>query len=88
MILRPYIQCESPYFHGLSYGISTLYTSTTRMFRSCHSVLVYKVKTPKTNTYRKTNTMYQMHTLGASKCMLVVHSVGFFWGGEGGGFTL
>ena len=25
----------------------------------------------------KTNTMYHMHTLGASKCMHVVRSVGF-----------
>ena len=38
---------------------------------------IYKVKPPKTNTHRKTNTMYHMHTLGASKCMHVVHSVGF-----------
>ena len=37
----------------------------------------YKVKPPKTNTKRKTHTMYHMHTLGASKCMRVVHSVGF-----------
>ena len=34
----------------------------------------YKVKPPKTNTKRKTHTMYHMQTLGASKCMHVVHS--------------
>ena len=28
-----------------------------------------KVEPPKTNSNRKTNTMYHMHTLGASKCM-------------------
>ena len=36
-----------------------------------------KVEPPKTNNDRKTNNMYHMHTLGASKCMHVVHSVGF-----------
>ena len=36
-----------------------------------------KVEPPKINNDRKTNTMYHMHTLGASKCMHVVHSVGF-----------
>ena len=40
-------------------------------------VRVYKVEPPKTNIDRITNTMYHMHTLGASKCMHVVHSVGF-----------
>ena len=38
---------------------------------------MHKVEPPKTNNDRKTNTMYHMHTLGASKCMHVVHSVGF-----------
>ena len=38
---------------------------------------LYKVEPPKTNINHKTNTMYHMHTLGASKCMHVVHSVGF-----------
>ena len=42
------------------------------------------VEPPKTNNDRKTNTMYHMHTLGASKCMHVVHSVGFAMGvGDG-----
>ena len=36
-----------------------------------------KVEPPKTNSNRNTNTMYHMHTLGASKCMHVIHSVGF-----------
>ena len=31
--------------------------------------------------------MYHMHTLGASRCMLVVHSVGFAMGVGDGGFT-
>ena len=43
-----------------------------------------KVNTPISNIDHKTNTMYHMHTLGASKCMHVVHSVGFAMGG----FTL
>ena len=37
----------------------------------------HMVEPPKTNNNHKTNTMYDMHTLGASKCMHVVHSVGF-----------
>ena len=36
-----------------------------------------KVEPPKTNNNHKTNTKYHMHTLGASKCTHVVHSVGF-----------
>ena len=41
----------------------------------------YKVKPPKTNT------MYHMHTSGASKCMHVVHSVvGFAMGVDFGWF--
>ena len=47
-----------------------------------------KVKAPKTNIHSKTNTMYHMHTLGASKCMLVVHSVGIAMGVGFGGFYL
>ena len=48
----------------------------------------YKVKPPKTNnTHRKTNTMYHMHTSGASNCMHVVHSVvGFVMGVDFGWF--
>ena len=50
----------------------------------CVSTKQYKVEPPKTNSDCKTNTMYHMHTLDASKCMHVVHSVGFaivvgFW---------
>ena len=37
----------------------------------------YKVEPPQTNSDRKTNTIYHMYTLGASKCMHMVHSVGF-----------
>ena len=37
--------------------------------------------------YAKINTMYHMHTLGASKCMHVVHSVGGFAFGGGFGYT-
>ena len=36
-----------------------------------------KVEPPKSNIDGKTDTMYHMHTLGASKCMHVVQSVGF-----------
>ena len=53
----------------------------------CHTKLSSsKVCVPKTTTERKTNIMYHMHTLGASKCMHVVHSVGFAFGG-GSGYT-
>ena len=48
----------------------------------------YKVEPPKTNSDRKTNTMYHMHSLGASKCMHVVHSVGFVIAVGFSGFTL
>ena len=49
-----------------------------------HSRSITKVKPPISNTHRKTNTMYHMHTLGASKCMHVVHSVDFAMGvGDG-----
>ena len=37
--------------------------------------MITKVEPTKTNNNRKTNTIY--HILGASKCMHVVHSVGF-----------
>ena len=47
-----------------------------------------KVEPPISNTHRKTNTMYHMHTLGASKCMHVVHSVGFALGVGDGWFYL
>ena len=40
----------------------------------------HKVNPPISNTHHKTNTMYHMHTLGASKGMHVVHSVGFAMG--------
>ena len=36
-----------------------------------------KVKPSISNTHHKTNTIYRMHTLGASKCMHVVYGVGF-----------
>ena len=38
-----------------------------------------KVEPPKTNSDHKTNTMYHMHTLGASKFLHVIHNVGFGW---------
>ena len=45
---------------------------------------LFKVKPPISNTHRKTNTMYDMHTLGDSKCMHMVHIVGFTMGvGDG-----
>ena len=37
--------------------------------RSIHAIIKVDIS--------KTNTMYHMRTLGASKCMHVVHSVGF-----------
>ena len=47
-------------------------------------VALSKVEPPISNTHYKTNTMYHMHTLGASTCMHVVHSVGFAMGvGDG-----
>ena len=43
-----------------------------------------KVNPPIANTHRKTNTMYQMDTFGSTKCMHVVHSIGFAMGvGDG-----
>ena len=45
-----------------------------------------KVCIPKTTIKSKTNTMYHMHTLGAFKCMHVVHTGGFRCGG-GFGYT-
>ena len=52
---------------------------------NCLSTLVLcKVKPAISNTHHKTNTMYHMHTFGASNCMHVVHTVGFAMGG----FTL
>ena len=36
-----------------------------------------KIEPSKTNTDRKTNNMYHMHTFGSTECMHVVHSVGF-----------
>ena len=53
-----------------------------------NGILINKVKPPNSNTHRKTNTMYHMHTLGASKCMHVVHSVGFAMGVGDGWFYL
>ena len=51
-------------------------------------IKTYKVKPPIPNTHHKINTMYHMHTLGASKCMHVVHSVGFAMGVGDGWFYL
>ena len=45
-------------------------------FHQINGLTTTKVEPPKTNNKYKTNTMYHIHTLGASKCMHVVHSVG------------
>ncbi len=45
--------------------------------KTCPNLTYPKVNPPISNTHRKTNTMYHMHILSASKCMHVVHSVGF-----------
>ena len=68
--------------------------SSTRTFMHIRHEVAYiprpckrcktKVESPISNTHRKTNSMYHMHTLGASKCMHVVHIVGFAMGvGDG-----
>ena len=59
-------------------GVVVVFVVVVRCFYLQFTLLgSTKVCRPKTNAILQTNTMYYMHTLGASKCMHVVHSVGF-----------